>query len=94
MSRICEHILDEKEINCEICGTSLVQMKNGYGCIWRDIPDKRLAQVRPEPKEREYGVYDSKMISSRLEELYKEKTELINYVNSDESGTDWDGLLA
>ena len=83
MSRILQHILDEKGGNCKICGTSVAQMKAGYTCVWRDVPDDRDRVIRPEPKEREYGIYDSETIFSRLNELKVEKDGMINHVDED-----------
>ena len=94
MTRICEHILNEEEKGCKICGTNLLMINNGCSCIWRDIPDERTKEIRPEPTEREYAIYDGITISSRILELKIEKDNMINHVNEDSSDTNWDGLLA
>ena len=93
MSRICEHILDEKETNCKICGTSILMMNNGYMCVWRDVPDERTREIRPEPKERQYAVYDVKTISRRLLELEQEKSLAINYISEEDLNSSLDGSL-
>ena len=95
MSRILQHILVDGEDICQICGSNRIQINYGLGCIWRDVPDERTNLIRPEPKEREYAVFDREVISNRILELKTEKDNMINHhVEEDETGTDWNGLLA
>lgn len=96
MPRILKHILDEKKTNCKICGSTVDQITTGFTCIWRNEDESKNSLIRPEPKEREYAIYNSEIISLRIKELILEKNNMINHVDEDksESKTDWNGLLA
>ena len=78
MARVCQHIPDGENGSCTICGTSAVMIAKGYGCVWRNTPDPRSAEMAPEPKRREYAADDAETISARLIELKKERAEAIN----------------
>lgn len=72
MPRILQHVPAE-DGSCKICGTSPVMIAKGYGCIWRDTPDARSAEMAPEPKRREYAVEAFDEIKARADEVAGER---------------------
>jgi hypothetical protein len=76
MSRIIAHYVRDGDTFCTICGTTQIQITAGYGCIWRDVPDARMAKTMPEPKERVYASEDWDGIGISMKRIKYEETPM------------------
>ncbi len=74
-----EHVFPEGHDHCVHCGT------------WKGNPGRTIcphgapavSELRPEPTERQYAVYDQNTISARLVELRSEREAAWNTVKED-----------
>lgn len=76
--RVCQHE-PGPDGSCLHCGSWPALIANpNYTCVWRDLPDPRAADTRPEPSLRPVACEDSNAIYLRLAELKIERDNALN----------------